>query len=659
MVEPRVKRAKVLQENSLDRLNRPNFKKTDTNAISTTRIHPSPPMINNINHYTQQQLSQLNNEITSLRTQTAKLDFEIYKKQCALKDLRSQVFTIDDQIEQLDHHQQTLLNEIQFKHDLSIEQYNATHNAQVCRLKQSLIDEIECIINDTVTKCNQEKSQLQSIVDDLTHQLKCLEQELNRKLIKLKEDHNKKLISSIQSLDGQIESETAMVESTTNEIAVSHQSLNRAKLELQNVCIENEKLESQLATIRLNNDTKQKEIIQLQESLALKQQYITDTKQSFITKKHKIQELEESTSQINQQLTNLESTRRWLHNQLQELKGNIRVFCRIRPVFDEGPVYSTEVPESALNDEGSQELNLACMDKSYKFHFDKIFPTMATNGVIFQEIWQLIQSSMDGYNVCVFAYGQTGSGKTYTMSHHQDGIIPLSIEKIFSDITELEAKGWSYSIEGQFIEIYNETIVDLLLPRDVAKHEIKHNETTNETMITNVTSVAIESKQQANSILERANKNRSTASTKSNERSSRSHSIFILKINGENSKTGESCRGTLNLIDLAGSERLSASQAKGDRLKETQAINKSLSALGDVIYSLGERQNSPSSTPHRHIPYRNSKLTYLLKNSLGGNSKTLMFVNISPLEKNFNESVNSLRFASKVNSTKLKRSLAS
>lgn len=355
------------------------------------------------------------------------------------------------------------------------------------------------------------------------------------------------------------------------------------------------------------------------------------------------------------ELVNQETKRRTLHAQLQDLKGNIRVFCRIRAVPDNIKLINFDFPDDDLNEDAKQELSIvkdnigiSNSTSSYKFLFDKIFSMDHTNEYIFEEYSQLIQSCIDGSNVCVFAYGQTGSGKTFTMSHPSNGMIPLSIKKVFDDIKELDAQEqqWEYEVCGKFIEIYNESIIDLLNPQLSEKHEIKHDDINCKTTITNITAISITSPAQANSILEQVNKRRSTAATKSNDKSSRSHSIFIIDIKGTNRASGVKTFGTLNLIDLAGSERINVSQVEGERLKETQAINKSLSAVGDVISSLNSSQGS-------HIPYRNSKLTYLLKHSLGRNSKTLMFVNISPLSSNFNETINSLRFATKVNSTKL------
>jgi kinesin family member C1 len=274
-----------------------------------------------------------------------------------------------------------------------------------------------------------------------------------------------------------------------------------------------------------------------------------------------------------------------------------------------------------------------------------VFTPGTENNVIFEEISQLVQSALDGYNVCIFAYGQTGSGKTYTMSSPRDGMIPQAVHQIYSVAESLKEKGWQYTMEGSFLEIYNENINDLLgrpEEMDRKKHEIKHDTTRGKTSVTDLTAVNLDSSATVAALLDRASGNRSVAATKANERSSRSHSVFILKLAGHNAATGERSEGVLNLIDLAGSERLAHSQSQGDRLKETQAINKSLSCLGDVIYALG------SAKEGGHVPYRNSKLTYLLQYSLGGNSKTLMFVNVSPLKQHLSETLCSLRFATKV-----------
>lgn len=385
-------------------------------------------------------------------------------------------------------------------------------------------------------------------------------------------------------------------------------------------------------------------------------------------KSEKISQLEETirglqnrVADLDSKLRSEETIRRDLHNTIQELKGNIRVFCRVRPMLSSEEsqrscAFSFGQDERELVIESTSANESVCGTKKatprYDFAFDRVFNASATQEDVFGEISQLIQSALDGYNVCIFAYGQTGSGKTYTMEgntadHSTQGMIPRAMEQVFNTSQDLKEKGWQYTIEASFLEIYNETIRDLLGSGDAnTKHEVKlvnptNTGNTHEVMVTNVKTVNVTSESQVYSLLEKATQNRAVAATQCNERSSRSHSVFRLKLVGENQLTGEKCQGTLNLIDLAGSERLSQSCSTGERLRETKNINKSLSNLGNVIMALANKE--------QHIPYRNSKLTFLLQNSLGGNSKSLMFVNISPKEESLQETLCSLRFATKVN----------
>ncbi|KAJ3987784.1 P-loop containing nucleoside triphosphate hydrolase protein [Lentinula detonsa] len=396
-------------------------------------------------------------------------------------------------------------------------------------------------------------------------------------------------------------------------------------------------------------------------------------------------------AQMKEEAMENEAMRRKLHNMVQELKGNIRVFCRVRPVLPSdipqpncGP--RTNSPEHSSNEElalirqelkadinfpdrrDHREITIWSSSESatgqerkenYQFMFDKVFEPECTQAEVFEEISMLAQSCVDGYNVCIFAYGQTGSGKSFTMeggaTDATKGMIPRAVDQVFRVAEDLRSKGWEYQMEGQFLEIYNETINDLLGKHefDKKKHEIKHDPKTSSTRVTDLTVIPLSSPTQVRVLLSSAQSRRSVAATLMNERSSRSHSVFTLRISGSNAGTGESCEGCLNLVDLAGSERINVSFGGGsndkDRLKETQSINRSLSALGDVIAALGEK----SERGDKHIPYRNSKLTYLLQNSLSGNSKTLMVLNLSPLASHLNESLTSLRFATKVNNTTL------
>jgi kinesin family protein C1 len=380
----------------------------------------------------------------------------------------------------------------------------------------------------------------------------------------------------------------------------------------------------------------------------------SDNKQqsdSFADMEARLQEALHVAEEARQKLIREETERRVLFNKYQELKGNIRVMCRVRPVLDssEGDEAKIAFPDfktsSQIDVTGLEEKSSlgTVSRKVLPFEFDRVFNPSVHNEEVFGEISQLVQSALDGYNVCIFCYGQTGSGKTYTMSS-ADGMIPRATHMIYETITQLQEKSWTYTMEGSFVEVYNEELNDLLTPgRETdprRRLEIRHDDARKQTTVINCKTVALDSPDKVETMLKQAQSNRSVAATKANERSSRSHSVFILKLVGENSATNERCEGTLNLVDLAGSERLKHSQAEGERMRETQNINKSLACLGDVIEALGRGSG--------HVPYRNSKLTHLLQYSLGGNSKTLMFVMVSPLEAHLKETITSLRFATKV-----------
>ena len=350
-----------------------------------------------------------------------------------------------------------------------------------------------------------------------------------------------------------------------------------------------------------------------------------------------------------------ETARRKLHNDLQELKGNIRVFCRVRPLLpgEQGGLVKVPgganlgEPEDIIIEQSQEGATGTVSMRQYPFLFDKVFGESAGQEQVFEEISQLVQSALDGFRVSIFAYGQTGSGKTFTMEGTREhaGMIPRAVHQIFDHARMLVERGWQFAFEVSFVEIYNESIRDLLSqhPDSGSSHEIRHQN--GKTVISDVSVFQVSEESDVMQYLNLAGKNRAVGETLCNGRSSRSHSIFIMRITGNNTVTGEAIEGILNLVDLAGSERLSNSGSTGERLKETQAINKSLSALGDVIAAIAAKE--------QHIPYRNSKLTYLLQNSLGGNCKTLMFVNVSPSTASIPETLCSLRFATKVNSCQI------
>ncbi|RYH20469.1 hypothetical protein EON65_23365 [archaeon] len=345
--------------------------------------------------------------------------------------------------------------------------------------------------------------------------------------------------------------------------------------------------------------------------------------QDYEAKKHK-----HIIDEIQEKLNVSEVHRRKLHNIVQELRGNIRVFARVRPFLPSDGLDLSRSPDSCVH--AKPELSTlqlrsgsnAERSEESLFTFDKVFGPSSSQDTVFEEVSEFVQSALDGYNVCLFSYGQTGSGKTHTMNGSgtgsMKGIIPRAMEQVGAYRRALQEKGWVYHMEVSFIEIYNESIRDLLREDDNEdKHDIKRDQQGN-VFVSDVNKIVIdpEDEEQINAVMETAAQHRSVTSTKMNERSSRSHAIFTLHLTASNAEQGIQLNGALNLVDLAGSERVDRSGVSGAAFKETVAINKSLSSLADVFNALAKKQP--------HVPYRNSKLTHLLQPCLSGDGKTLM-----------------------------------
>ena len=384
--------------------------------------------------------------------------------------------------------------------------------------------------------------------------------------------------------------------------------------------------------------------------------------------KARIEERDRRIADLEEKLLSGEQVRRALHNRIQELRGNIRVYVRTRPFLPTDGATARLSSIEILPDGESLTIVGKHVGESHAFKFDKVFAPSTGQDMVFDEVSEFVQSALDGYHVCLFSYGQTGSGKTHTMQGSGNGamrgIIPRAVEQILSQAAAMQSQRWTFTMVASFLEIYNEDLRDLLInlnpdglakareARTTPKLSIKRN-AEGKSFVDGMNKVNIvvadraAGMAQLDAVISAAARARSVATTKMNAQSSRSHSVFMLQLCGRNEESGTTVQGTLNLCDLAGSERLDRSGASSDaqRLKETQAINKSLSCLGDVFTSLANGS--------KHVPFRNSKLTYLLQDCLSGDGKALMFVNLSPTIESSNESLCSLRFAQRVNQVEL------
>jgi len=365
-----------------------------------------------------------------------------------------------------------------------------------------------------------------------------------------------------------------------------------------------------------------------------------------------------------------------------KLQGNIQVCCRIRPMTNREIKSGTKRVVEPLT-----ESEVGVFDErtnNWKsFSFDKIWGPDSHQLGVFQDVEPLALSVVDGYNACIFAYGQTGSGKTYTMEGGNGpdrGISFRTIEKVFNllnyrvikqdaivrkmqdsqmngNMAAEDVQGaFTFSIKVSMLEIYNDAVYDILLKPDKRRKktalEIKRSKD-GRVDVPGLTKEPVTSVKDVIAMLKIGNQNRSTAATEMNEHSSRSHMVLTVEVSS--GIVGEDpTKGTLFLVDLAGSERVRKSGVEGANLKEATQINKSLSALGNVMEALDRKAS--------HIPFRDSKLTYLLQDSLGGNSRTMMVVAVCPTSSSVDESIHALNFATRVrriNIGSAKRNVAS
>uniref|UniRef100_A0A672KHP2 Kinesin motor domain-containing protein n=1 Tax=Sinocyclocheilus grahami TaxID=75366 RepID=A0A672KHP2_SINGR len=374
-------------------------------------------------------------------------------------------------------------------------------------------------LKDSITKAQKHKAEIEQENSGLKKRLRNCEEELV-KLATVKDD----LEQTSKERDG--------LKKDLNKLAEEHKVLEGLR----------DHLESELRNI--------------QTQLAIQTSALGRCQDSLKESQELARNLEETVAHQREELHLGEMERRKLHNAIQELKGNIRVFCRVRPLLtgNQSDILHIQLPAhdnkalTLAKMEESHTGRTADTQKSYNFSFDRVFGPRAVQREVFEEISLLVQSALDGYNVCCFAYGQTGSGKTFTMEgsdlEELWGVIPRAVQQIFKSAKALREQGWQYTFTASFVEIYNETLRDLLYtgkPNKRPEHEIRKI-SSNEITVTNLTYQKVNNEDEVHNLIMLANQNRSTARTGMNDHSSRSHSVFQLDIEGQNSDRDTKCK---------------------------------------------------------------------------------------------------------------------
>ena len=575
----------------------------------------------------QVEIKKMQQEIKSIKEMNKKLEID---KKKALKENFEYINTIKDmkiQLKNLLKEKMTLL-----KNDKEIKEKN---NLMLSELNSKLEE------NKILKKNLEDYEEIKTKYKELTEEHNKIVNE-NEELTQNSKRYN---IDDFNKFEEKYETEVFILKSLVN--VWKKNFLEIAKFKLINYDIKKHQEIEELIDIEENYIENLPEDIKNKSSKILYYYKVLIEKENYksidlIQLKEALLDEQEKVVLLTSKLKNEKFLRRKIHNRYMYLRGNLRIMCRIRPFLPTEKVNKKSQMETFTINNDS--ISIYQENKNIKnFEYDYIFDTKSTQKDVYEEVTLLIQSMVQGNNICIIAYGQTCTGKTYTIQgpdSRNPGVAPLAARELFVILNNFNKSNLFQSIKltMTIIEIYNEQIYNLLEESTPSLN--MYEDSSGNLIIPELTPILINSYDEANKLFKLAAKFRHTSNTEFNDRSSRSHCIFSfqLKLTG---KDGRIIRSTLNIIDLAGSERISKSQNKDEKTrKEAICINLSLHSLSTVLNSIALKAN--------HIPYRDSKLTHFLKDSLNENYNILLLLHISPHIKDLQETISTLQFGERI-----------
>ncbi|KAG9063316.1 kinesin-like nuclear fusion protein [Linnemannia hyalina] len=482
--------------------------------------------------------------------------------------------------------------------------------------------------------------------NDMLQKMSTVEQEifmLNRKHL-----DNMKTLQSQQAME--VEQEKSTETRLQQERDMVESNLRTANNHLEQQVQESANLRTTIATQSSNCLAFETDNRALKLKIERKEDTIARRETSIEELERKLSDSETQVRKRQQKVKDEESGRRKLYGTIMDLKGHVRVFCRVRPHGpSDGTVTSIDYPDL----EGREIVLTTAKEPKYPFTFDRVFAAASTQGDLFEEVSQLLPSVLSGGNACVLAYGSTKTGKSYTLegssgsAEESMGLIPRSILQIYEAIRAPESNDWRYTLESRQIGIYNETIYDLQAPEGSSTskvHEVQSDPGGGTAAVTGINMTELNSAVMIGSLLRIAQRRQAEIKTSLKDNYRGGHSVFTIRVTGVNSGTGKTTEGFLNFVDLIASDsHLEATNVESSGSKDSDntlaggVVDRSLKCLADVFLALSSKDSQ--------VPYRGSKSTFVD----GSNTKMLFVVHISPLSVHLEQTLRSLRFAAKVN----------